>query len=91
MNYTETKVTKIIGKFDEKKSQLSNFSVNVTKRLMDKISLLKFKFLSGSSLYEIGKAYSQNCNDKVTEYFGTFRTGGKREYLVKIVCNKSTH
>ncbi len=76
VKYAENKTMKIIEK-----------TQNYTQKVIDKVSQYKNLFLSSGSFFEIGKAYTQNCNDKVKEYFGTFRTDSKREYLVKIVCN----
>lgn len=75
--YAENKTLRIIEK-----------TKNYTSRVMNKVRKYKHLFFSSSSFYELGKAYTQNCNDKVKEYFGTFRTDSKREYVVKIICNK---
>jgi len=76
VKYAENKTLHIVEKTE-----------NYTRRVMDKVAKYRNLFLSSGSFFEIGKAYTQNCNSKVKEYFGTFRTDSKREYVLRIVCN----
>lgn len=80
------------GKFVEyagnKTARIIEKTEDYGRRFMNKISKYRKLFLSSESFYEIGKAYEENCDSKLSEYFGTFKTGSKREYIIKIVCNK---
>lgn len=88
-DYLSVKTDKLVNYAENKTMRIVEKTANYTRRIMDKVATYKNLFFSSSSFFEIGKAYTQNCNDKVKEYFGTFRTDSKREYVVKIVCNSN--
>lgn len=89
IDYSMNKTHKFIGYAEEKATdwlEKSNLK-NLTSLLISKFDKYRQLFFSGSSFFEIGKSFAENCNqNKAEEVFGKFRAGGKREYMIKIVC-----
>ena len=86
IDYGLNKTQKIYTYAEGKATRLIERTTNLTSLAIGKFNKYRELFFSGSSFFEIGKSLTENCNDKAQEVFGKFRAGGKREYVVKIVC-----